>query len=204
MASLYQRKNSPYWWIKYKGPEGLIHRESTCLRIEDLGESRKARALKMEKSIAEIRSPNLIGKHLTDWVPLWIDSTKNGKTAEKYLQVWRVFTNFFNERGIVVAPQITRELCIEYYYRRQVGLSGLGKCSATTALFDLRILRAILFEALKRGHVQQNVASRLGIKIPRMKERAELSTQDIELNLFTPVYPSSQISIHSLTFLLCI
>ena len=181
MASIYQRENSPYWWIKWKDKTGVVRRQSTFLEVASVSQTRDATTLKIKKSLEERQAPKHTGELLSEWVPVWLYATKKGKTLEKYIQVWSVFEEFFEEQSVIIASQITRDLCMEYNLRRQVGLSGLGKCSATTALFDLRILRAILFEALKRGHVQQNVASRLGIKMPRMKERAELSTQDIEL-----------------------
>jgi hypothetical protein len=181
MASIYQRENSPFWWIKWKDEGGSIRRESTFLEVQSVGQTREANTLKIQRTLEERRAPKHMGKLLSEWVPIWLYGTKKGKTLEKYIQIWAVIEAFLSERGVRVASQITRELCMEYNLRRQVGLSGLGKCCASTALFDLRILRAILFEAVKRGQVQVNVASRLGIKMPRAKERGELTSQDIDM-----------------------
>jgi integrase len=183
MASLFQRDRSPYWWVKFRGCDGSIHRESTMMRLDSSLETRKAKEIAMLRGIEELKAPGLEeakSRHLSVWVPQWIEASKGGSTRERYRQVWVALNTFFVERKIIVAEQITRGHCLDYFAVRKGGIAGLSPVATNTALMDLRILRAILYEALRREWILVNPASRLGIKPDKSKEKAEFTSEDIE------------------------
>ena len=184
MASLFTRENSPYWWIKWKGAGGVIHRESTLLRIGSKLETRKARELSMLKGIEEFRAAGPApgeDRLLKNWVPRWLHATKTGGTLKRYMQCWIAISIYLEAKGITLAEQITRGDCLDYFATRRIDVGGLGKTHTNTVLLDLKVLRCILFEAQRREWIIQNPASRLGIKPIKPKERQEMTMADIEL-----------------------
>ena len=187
MASIFTRRNSPFWWIKWRDATGRIRRETTSLRLDSKLETRKAREISMLRSIEEIRSGGPApGKErlIKTWVPEWLAATKSGGTLRRYLQCWVALDIFFESKGISLAEQITRAHCLDYFAKRKVDVGGLGKTHTNTVLLDLKVLRLILFEAQKRGWIHSNPASRLGIDPVKAKERQELTLADIALIRF--------------------
>jgi integrase len=184
MASLFTRERSPFWWIKFRNCKGTVQRKPTAYRLDSKLETRKARELAMLRSVEEFRyagpGPGE-DRHLKNWVPLWLHGTKSGLTLKRYLGAWTPLSIFFDAKGIVLAEQITRADCHEYFATRRIDIGGLGKTHTNTVLFDLKVLRTILFEAMRRDWILYNPASRLGIKAVKPKERAEMTAEDIEI-----------------------
>jgi len=182
MASLFRRDRSPFWWVKFRGADGSIRRESTMHRLDSPLGSRKAKELAMQKTLEEFQSSGEGHRTLlSHWVPAWIEVAKHGSTRERYRQVWVAISTYLEEKNITLAEQITRSHVMEYFSLRKKGISGLGPCSTNTALMDLRILRAILFEAVRQELIVSNPASRLGIKAEKSEVKAELTVEDIAL-----------------------
>jgi len=185
MASLYRRTRSPFWWIKYRTTSGVIRYESTGFRIGTVSESRKAKALLHQRQMEELNSPTdpALKTKMSTWVVKFLKArhSSSPRSLEKYLGTWKVLETFFDERGVQRAEQITRGHCIDYIEARQLGLAGLGPASKNTALHDLRILRAVLYEAERRGYIVKNPAARLGISPDRPKEKKEFTAEQIAL-----------------------
>jgi integrase len=184
MASLFRRDRSPYWWVKFRDSSGRIRRESTMHRLDSTLGTRKAKELAMLKSLEEFQAAGATeaeSRLLSHWVPQWIEVAKKGPTAARYRQVWVAISTFLEEKGITLPEQITRGHVLEYFARRKKGIAGLGPCRTNTALTDLRILRAILFEAVRQDWIVANPASRLGIKSEKSEVKAELTIEDIAL-----------------------
>lgn len=153
-------------------------------RVDSPLGTRKAKELSMIKSLEEFQAKgDTSGKNrlLANWVPQWIEVAKRGGTRERYRQVWVAVSSFLEEKSITLPEQITRGHVMEYFAKRQNGIAGLGACSRNTALMDLRILRAILFEAVRQEWIQVNPASRLGLKAEKSEVKAELTVEDIAI-----------------------
>jgi site-specific recombinase XerD len=192
MATLYKRQKkgacSPFWWIKWIDDTGRLKQESTGKRIDSVQETRDARKIRASKEVIERGSAPADRKDraLSFWVDPWlVSSHKKDTTLEKYLGVWETFKTFFAMKGINSASEITREHCFQFLDWRQ-GLDNKnnlkkkngGKVCRNTALHDLRILRKILFEAVKRQYIVQNPASKLGLKADVPDRKPEITDEE--------------------------
>jgi len=174
MASLFKRPRSPYWWIKWFDESGKLTRESTGKRLDSVQETREARRIRASKEMIEqTATPKVRGEQLMSaWVQPWLVAThKKDTTLEVYLGAWENLMRFFDQRGIRVASQITREHCFQYLEWRQ-GMENKNerrrrkKCVCrNTAIHDLRTLRKVLYEAVNRDMIAKNPAAKLRLKM---------------------------------------
>src|SRR5579884_918075 len=128
MASLYQRENSPFWWVKCRDTNpasptiGKIIRYSTGYKIGVGAKTRKARQLEAELTLAESKFAPVTNTEAWGlWVPGFLDvHCKAEETLKRYRTIWRNLTLFLNEKAIAVPRQLTRERCLEYLEWRKV------------------------------------------------------------------------------------
>lgn len=181
MAFLYKRARSPFWWIRYVDDTGQMISTSTGKRFDSVQESREARQLRASKEVAERSAPakDRSERELRAWVHNWMASTyKNQEnTLEAYLGAFKSLMQFFEERKVRSASQVTRAMCFDYVdwrQRKENGGTGDGACR-NTALHNLRILRLILNEAIERDHIRKNPASKMGLKPDAVQEKPEIT-----------------------------
>ena len=173
MASIYRRKDSKYWWVKWFDASGRVRQESTGLRIDSVAETREARRLRAQREAEELRAPreDRNQKLLDRWVPRWLGTrfAKQPNTLESYLGAWNHLFGFFKSRDLLIADRIRREHCFEYLEKR------IKAASRNTAIHDLAILRLILNEAVRRNWIDKNPASALRLKKDIPSERPEIT-----------------------------
>ena len=187
MASLYKRPNSPCWWIKYIDESGLPKQHSTTFKYAVPSQTRQAKVLLNQKKLVELkRVKGISGDAWDAWVLNDFLETKyadSPKTLERYKISWQSLSVYLAEQKIVHPSQLTYRHCELYVPWRLTGQPHLGiyKCSHNTARYDLKVLHMICKYAIKRGFIELNPCSSLGIKKHKPKEKPELTDQDIAL-----------------------
>jgi integrase len=189
MASLYKRSRSPFWWIKWRDERGKTQRESLGLRIGIGSETKRAREIRAERTLEEARAATSISRRvdkqdLVVWVPEWfrVRYSNSPLTLTKYQESWHAISAFFEDRKIKRAEQVRREDVISFVeWRQKPSSNSVRASSRNTALHDLKVLRTILYEAMRRGWANQNAAARLGLKADRSREKPEFSPEQINL-----------------------
>jgi integrase len=186
MASLYQRPGTVFWWIKYRDPSTRkIIRETTLYRHGIGGDTRKARELEAQRTLAE-RSSAGNGKRgaFAQWVKPWLDhpARLSDRTRTRYLECWKMLRLFLDERKVFYPVQLTRAHCFDYLTWRAEHKATQGKYRAgrNTALLELKLLGMIMKEAVHRGHAPANPARELGLKRAPRKLKPELSDADYD------------------------
>lgn len=189
MASLYKRKKSPYFWLKFKDSAGRIKQVSTKCRYGIAPEVGRARRMAAEKSLAELSYGPTGGNAQENW-ECWVDSFLNTTygasgtgTLERYRNSWRCLSLFFKERKVFAPNMVTRKMCFEYVgWRTTPNLkNGKYKAGRNSALLDLKILRIIMNEAVERDYCQGNPCVKLKIKRARGKVKPEYAQAHIDL-----------------------
>jgi hypothetical protein len=85
MASICQRKDSPFSWMSYKDPNGRWKNINTGYRKDNFGTMKQAELLAKEKSIEEQRSrPVSTGAELDSCVFKWIAATRGDTTKGQH------------------------------------------------------------------------------------------------------------------------
>lgn len=189
MASLYKQKKSGFWWIKFRDPvNGHLIRQSTGFRFNNSIETRRARELEAEKTLAE-RATNR--SHRSEAWDVWVKPFLNSHYAMdagsriRYLTAWRSLRLYLEEGKVFLPRNLTREHCTHYIEWRKTPNYKQGKYRAghNTALLELKTLSLLMEEAVRRGYAADNCARRLGIKRAPRKEFPELTDEAIQLVL---------------------
>lgn len=189
MASLFKRARSPFWWIKYRDPfTGKVRRDSTGFRFHIAPETRRARELEAERTLAERATARLSqGEAWGKWVPQYIATryAQSPRTESRFQTAWRNLQLFFGEQKITAPRNLTREQCSAYFAWRQRADLKQGKYRAghNTALLEMKILALLMKEAVRRGYARENPARDLGIKRAPRKVYPEFTEEAFALIL---------------------
>jgi integrase len=186
MASIYQRNGSPFWWIKYRDPRsGKVTRESTGFKVGVGADTRRARNLSAEKTLAEARHVQSVeGEQWEFWVMDFLKARygASAATLTRYSTIWRNLKMFIDEMKILSPRALTREHCLKFLAWRADSDRGNGKYKAcrNTAILELKIFGVILAEAVRRGFAPFNPCRDLDISREKAKVKPEMTDDDYD------------------------
>lgn len=109
MACIYKRHNSPFWWIKYKDAGGKTRRESTGYRYAVPAQTKKARILRSEKHVLELkREKGSEHGAWSVWVEKYLDRQyeTQPKTLRRYKTCWRHLSAYLDSKQIPISPKV--------------------------------------------------------------------------------------------------
>jgi len=184
MASLYEKSRSPFWYCEWVDESGRRRNESTRLRRDDPGQTRKARALCAERSAAEYATPKAASGEGWAWVEAFLDARYRGqeKTRLRMRAGWFALDTWLRMQGVRSPRMLDRAACLAFPGWRLSGearKAGLRAARHNTALFELKALSTILREAVARGLAPVNPCLQLGLKRVRGKIKPEILPDEI-------------------------
>jgi hypothetical protein len=192
MASFYERPNSPFYWIKAKGPLGEVVRFSSGIRVDSAGSKRKVQQrVAVEREKEERFEQDGSTAVFRSWVPGWITHHyANQKSRARAVNAWAWLSLYLGECGVIHPEEVTYQLCQDYMaWRSDPDLceEEERRCGNwNTALLEVRFLGSIMQEALARGLVGANPCARLRLGRRNVKEKREITAaeqQGIEAKL---------------------
>lgn len=187
MAYIYKRGRSPFYWLSYKDASGQRKHVSTKCRIGVGPDERRAKQQEAEKTLLELTGASnpSANEKWAAWVPSFIDVTYGGlntATLERYQDSWASLRMFLDEVQVDSPRQLTREHCFKFVnWRRQPKCKGRYNACLNTALVDLKILRIIMNEAVKRNYCAANPCAKLGIKRGKGKIKPEYTDEHLNI-----------------------
>lgn len=187
MAHLYQRAKSNFHWISYVDAfTGKRIRESTGYSLKDPRETRLARELEAQKTLAERTTGRSHRNEAWDiWVTPFLKThyAQNSGSLVRFLTAWRTLRLFLEQHKIAFPRNLTRESCLAYLDWRQKPDYTKGKYRAchNTALMELKTLGLIMKEATRRGFASTNPARELGLKRAARRQFPELTDEALKL-----------------------
>jgi integrase len=186
MASHFPRKDSPYYWIRYQKADLTWGSKSSGVRRDSEGGLRK-----IEQRVAEITAKESVlkneggGAMFRVWVPSWLDyQYKNAGTKKRYQNAWAQLKIFLDDAGVLHPGEVTYALCHKYMRWRQnpeVAKKNRARVAAwNTALLELRVLGAVMQEAVRREIISVNPCAKLGIPRINQSEKREITREEEE------------------------
>lgn len=184
MASLYRRKNSPFWWIKYRHPaSGKLTRESTKIQVGTGANLIAARKLRAEFSLQEQTRFGTARASGWEWVERFLEAhyTRSEAGLRRKRSTWKTLLTFLQSQGIQHPHQLQRQHCLLYTsWRRSppvtCGVRGAGR---GTMLYEIASLSRIMREAIALGFASANPCSRLGLERATHRVKPELTEAEI-------------------------
>lgn len=187
MASLYPRKNSPFWWLQFRDSKtGKLVNRSTGLRRDDAEHTREAKRLRAQWEQQELSAPRAAGGEAwAEWVPTYLKTryAKSPLTATRAESCWRALSTYFKAKGLRSARVLTRADAMAYIGWRlsdEAWTSGLRRVKYNTALLELKFPSGIMREAVSRGIALVNPCIQLGLKREKTKVKPEISDEEFE------------------------
>jgi len=183
MASIYQKTNSPFWYIQFIDSEGIRRNKSTGLRSDDPGETIKARTLRAQ---LEARELNRMGGEISgggwdSWVPQYLKRhCENAATLQRYRCSWAWLALWLQENHYHSPRSITYRNGLEYIEWRTNRKKKTGKrAGRNTAIMELKLLAMILGEAVRLGHADANPLVSLKLRRDKAARKPELADSEI-------------------------
>lgn len=180
MASVYQRKGSRFWWIKYRAPaSGELVRKSTGYDIAFPASRRKAKQLEATWTQREMAAPRT---HETERWEAWAD----GYLATRYANsgslksanlAMRDMLVYFREIGVRTPRQVTYQIAAEFVpWRLKARLPG--KIGVNSARLRFVYFSVLMSEAVRRGFCEVNPCREVRHRKAPSKEKSEITLED--------------------------
>jgi len=184
MASLYTIKKSPFWYIKAKDGKGNWSGKPTVFRWDDKKQTNQAKQLCATTTANELRNGSASsGEAWGAWVQdfLNLQYPKESKTHTRYQSAWNSLSVYLKEKEILSPRHVAYEHVMDYFpWRKKHSVLKKG-ASKNTALYELRVLKLLMKQAIRRFHLTMaNPCAELGIKKDAPKIKPEITETDIE------------------------
>lgn len=181
MASLHKRKQSPYYWLKFRDNDGAIRFRSTGFRHDTEAGRKEAYELKYQCALGELRRGGQVQKEGWEWVEKAFNPTfKTEATRQRTLSRWDIIESFLLEKGIHTPAQVTPETISDYMEWRTAKKRRCGKTIArNTAIYEVKLFRRILSFAVERRYLQNNPLGKICINKSPTKPKPALTNDEI-------------------------
>ncbi len=184
-TSVYRRKDSPFWWVKYWCPVKLgWAAKSSGHRFDDPLGYKRAVAMARELSADAVSARTVAPSARWDsWVKAWLEMKHQNspKTLVSESNRWEWLDSFLTQKKVYGPQGVTYPLGLDYMTWRTGQVKRVSKkhpCH-NTALAELRLLGRIMREAVHRGFITTSPLERMGIKKQRPAEKPEMTDADV-------------------------
>lgn len=182
MASSFIRKDSPYYWIRFRKPEGAWGQRSTGLRVDDPLSARRLQCLLTEEAAKEEIGRGEGGSALfRHWVPRYLkERYTNPETVKGWAMMWSSMSLFLDERKVNHPAEVTYKLMMDYLrWRAAPEGSKRRPVSRNTAIQEIGRMGLIMQEAVRNGWVIANPCVRMGLRRdPSQKEKRAITREE--------------------------
>lgn len=183
--SVYERSDSPYYWIAVFCPRKLKRKaiSSGFRRDDPLGYKH---ALDKARKLAENSRAETSELAAASWAT-WVDPYLRMKYAQPSqagtlkieLHRWRWVEAFLAERKILTPSGVTYQVGLDFMEWRQRHKTRGGHGGWNNALGELRFLGRLMREAVRRGFVAASPLERMGLKRHKPEEKPEITNEEI-------------------------
>jgi hypothetical protein len=184
MASIYKRKGSGFYWVKYRDPAtGELARKSTGIVIDRPDGGRLAKRKEAEYTQKEMSAPK--SRESERW-EVWADAFlahryENPHTLINARKGLRDVLAFCKHHGIRTPRQLTYTQAAEFVRWRTDPNGVLPAVSINTARLRFVFLNLLMSEAVKRGYVTGNPCREVRNQRIAPREKQEITAHNQRL-----------------------
>lgn len=177
--SVYERRDSPFWWIAFGLGDGRTCVSSKIPRTDPLGYKR---ALDLARTQAENAKARRDHAGAWNWVGGWLELkfASSPRTLAAEAHRWRFVEAFVREHGLSPAT-ITYQHGLEFLAWRQRHRTRSGKGSFNNALQELKLFGRVLREGVRRGFLHASPLERMGLKRDRPAQKPEITDDEVRI-----------------------
>lgn len=187
VASLEKRNDSQFWQVRFRDHKtGKRSREATRYRWNNREETRAARELCAKRTYEEKQSRSSTHRDKWEvWVRGWLESHyhDSGKTQARYLTAWRSIEALLIELGIEYPARLDHTAVLTFIDRRRQSRRGKQKknkkpIAPGTISTDVKVLRLVMDEAIRRKFATVNPCLRLGLSRKPLRNIYEIKIEE--------------------------
>jgi hypothetical protein len=179
MASIYKRKDSPFFWIRFKDSAGAWKSANTGYRKDNLGDRSQVKKLVRMKSLEEManKPARNASQGWEEWVGKWMRATwgDTSSTAKRYGRYFWSWLEYFREIEVPQPSTLRQEHVLNYLDWRKKRGGGRN-----TAIYEIKWLAQCMDEAVNRGYASTNPARKLRITKAVQAEKVPWSGLEVE------------------------
>ena len=182
MASIYRKKNSPFWFVQFIDSDGKRRNKSSGFRADDASQTAQARALRAQLEAKELSRSGINTDGPWDaWVPKFFERhCASQRTLERYMDAWKWLGLWLQIRKFHSARDVTYRHALEYIDWRTTYRKKSGKTvGRNTAILELKILAMLMNEAVRLGHIEASPLVSLQLRRDKAARKPELSDEEI-------------------------
>jgi hypothetical protein len=174
-GNLYKRDGSKVWWMRYRGKDGIRHRESTL--TENWAEAQKYLRERLQARDNDTLPSLRRGQNLAfgEWADFYLENFSKPpfrapKTHEinervlKHLRTMFETTKLANLTADDIEHYLRQRLKQRVLVKAKVGFVQKGVLKATTVHQELRVLRRMLNVAVRKKFLYANPCA--GVEFP--------------------------------------
>lgn len=187
MASIYTRKGSPFFWIRFKSTDGKWIGKATGYKTGNPGDRRQAEIVAQKLSIEEReRTPASPREYWDSWVDTFLQQTyghSHSTTLTVYRRYWTRLRKWLGTESLMAPAQLNYSALLRYKALREK-----QKISINSIVHELKFLGVLMKEAIHRGFATNNPCLRMGFKrttpkpkVPWTDEQAAIVAAAIRL-----------------------
>lgn len=179
---VYERTGSNYWWIWFGSGKNRRQESSKKKRTDPLG-WKQAFDLARMKAGGVATSANSGARCKFDaWVPDWLRTlfpdVKQARSLKLSLMHWRFVAAHLGSQKVDQPAGVTYALAMDYFAWRQLNRRQMDRPKVQTAVIELKLLRRVMGEAVRRGFVDKNPLAELRLVKPKHKEKPEITAEE--------------------------
>jgi hypothetical protein len=180
MASIKEKKRSPYWYIQYRDLDtGTWKTESTKLRVGYPPDDRKAQRLRDKKTRDEQQLVPKVGGDFMAWVPTYLEKHyTNPHSLKRYQAAWIPISTWMRENKLKHPHHIRYQHAQQYMDWRKSEDGGAAKHN--TARLELKFFGSVMAEARRREITDRDPFKDAKIAKQAAAQKRELSDAEIE------------------------
>lgn len=186
IASIYRKRNSPFWWVQFIDASGARKNKSTGLLANDPGQTVRARALRAQLEAKELSRTESKTSHDSwdNWVLPFLErhcKSKSPLTFERYKGIWQWIALWLQEKKYHSPRSITYRRGLEYLDWRLAHKKKSGSfVCRNTAILELKVFAMIMDEAVRLEHIEANPLFKLKLDKDRPAKKPEITNTEIK------------------------
>lgn len=179
MASIYTRQRSPFFWVKYRDPAtGRTRRESTGIRVAEVGAQQRANRRRAELEVKELSAPKIRQTERWEgWAREYFEARYAGSSLKNALRALVDGLAFFREHDAPVPRLVTYEVARKFMPWR-LSAKTLPAIHHNTAKLRMIYLSVLMSEAVRRGLADGNPFREVECRKIPAKVKREITVED--------------------------
>lgn len=180
MATVYSRKDSPYYYARLPGGKCF----KTPFRKDRPAGKRQALIWVGDQAKLHVNTRSNKSERWEEWVLPWLATTYgyNPKTLQRYRNCWSAVYEFLTEHNLKTPREMAYRHAGEYMaWRTQQKRRRGTLINHNTAITELKVLSRIMREAHRQEFCPSNPFYQMGLKRQSVRHAPEMSDAEISL-----------------------